>query len=44
MFGRLHENLKPTNSLNIIHIFKNPFVLFEPHCKGNAPSPRFSST
>ena len=44
IFGGLDENLKPTNSIYIIHIFKNPFVLFEPHCKGNAPSPRFSST
>ena len=44
MFGGLDENLKPTNSLYIIHIFKNPLVLFEPNCKGNPPSPRFSST
>ena len=44
IFGGLDQNLQPTNSMYIVHIFKNPLVLYEPHCKGNPPSPRFSST
>ena len=44
IFGGLDQNLQPTNSIYILHIFKNPLVLFEPNVKGTPPSPRFSST
>ena len=44
IFGGLDQNLQSTNTMYIIHIFKNPLVLYEPHCKGIQPSPRFSST
>ena len=44
IFGGLDQFLQPTNSIYIVHIFKNPLVLYEPHCKGNPPSPRFCST
>ena len=44
IFGGLDQNLQSTNTMYIIHIFKNPLVLYEPHCKGTPPSSRFSST
>ncbi len=44
MFGGLDQNLQPTNNIFILHIFKNPLVLFEPNVKGTLPTPRFSST
>jgi hypothetical protein len=44
IFGGLDQNLQSTNTMYILHIFKNPLVLYEPHCKGITPSPRFSST
>ena len=44
IFGGLDENFKETNNLYILHIFRNPLILFEPKIKGKPPSPRQMST
>ena len=40
IFGGIDENLQETNSLHILHCFRNPLVLFEPKLNGKPPSPR----
>ncbi len=44
IFGGLDHNLNSTNNLMILHIFKNPLVLYEPFISGKPPSPRHSAT
>ena len=44
IFGGLDHNLNSTNNLMIVHIFKNPLVLYEPFISGKPPSPRHSAT
>ena len=44
IFGGLDQNLNSTNNLMILHIFKNPLVLYEPFISGKPPSPRHSAT
>ena len=40
IFGGMDENLTESNSVFILHCFRNPLVFFEPKMKGIAPSPR----
>jgi hypothetical protein len=44
IFGGLDHNLSSTNNLMILHIFKNPLVLYEPFISGKPPTPRHSAT
>ena len=44
IFGGLDENYKETNTLFILHCFRNPLVLLEPKIKGKPPSPRQMAT
>ena len=44
IFGGLDENFKETNTLFILHCFRNPLVLFEPKINGIPPSPRQMAT
>ena len=41
IFGGMDENLVESNSLFILHCFRNPLVFFEPKIKGMPPSPRY---
>jgi hypothetical protein len=40
IFGGMDENLTESNSIFILHCFRNPLVFFEPKMKGIPPSPR----
>ena len=40
IFGGMDENLLESNSLFILHCFRNPLIFFEPKMKGTPPSPR----
>ena len=40
IFGGINENLKETNTLFILHCFRNPLVFFEPKIMGAPPPPR----
>ena len=40
IFGGMDENLTESNSVFILHCFRNPLVFFEPKMKGIPPSPR----
>ena len=40
IFGGMDENLNESNSVFILHCFRNPLVFFEPKIKGIPPSPR----
>ena len=44
IFGGLDNTFKETNTLYILHCFRNPLVLFEPKIKGIPPSPRQQAT
>ena len=44
IFGGLDENYKETNTLFILHCFRNPLVLLEPKISGKPPSPRQMAT
>ena len=44
IFGGLDGTFKETNTLYILHCFRNPLVLFEPKIKGAPPTPRQMAT
>ena len=44
IFGGLDGTFKETNTLYILHCFRNPLVLFEPKIKGLPPTPRQMAT
>ena len=44
IIGGLDGTFKETNTLYILHCFRNPLVLFEPKIKGAPPTPRQMAT